>query len=214
MPGFYNPPPTKRGYDVRECVSALQKAVRRSNPDDALYWATELFESGHAAWMWKRLKTITSEDIGPAAPGLAADVRALYENWKDEKQNGGGYLYMSHAVIAMCAAPKCRVADWAAHYHGSDVVVRRDIPDEALDKHTARGRKLGRGMQHFVTEASKLIQPDWTVPSFDEYLQSMVAKRDAGSLQPNPFQPTPTAAAVGDAEADGNPVGVHQLPGI
>jgi len=157
------PPPTRQGYDAKEVVSALQKSIRRSDVDAALFWASELFESGYAPWMWKRLRTITSEDIGPAAPGLAADVRALYENWKDEKANGGGYLYMSHAVIAMCAAPKCRAADWVAHCYASGQVPRREIPDEALDKHTQRGRQMGRGTDHFYDEASRLVQPTQTV---------------------------------------------------
>jgi len=155
-------PETRRGYDAREVVSALQKAVRRSDPDAALYWATELDRSGFGPWCWKRLRVICSEDVGPAAPGLASDLRALYENWVDGRRNKGGeeVLYLTHAVIALATAPKSRIVDWGLLHHSSDHVERREVPDEALDKHTLRGRRMGRGGQHFIDEASRL-EP-WT----------------------------------------------------
>src|SRR4051794_35659972 len=55
-------PPTSRGYDAREVVSALQKSIRRSDPDAALYWGVELARSGYGAWLWKRLRIIAVED--------------------------------------------------------------------------------------------------------------------------------------------------------
>lgn len=36
-----------------------------------------------------------------------------------------------------------------------------EIPDVALDMHTARGQRMGRDLQHFLTEASQ-VQPPWT----------------------------------------------------
>lgn len=162
-------PPTKKLYDAREVVSALQKAIRRSDPDAAIYWAIELQSSGFGAWCWKRLRTITSEDIGPAAPGLAADVRALHDNWKQEQKSGqpmNGMLYIIHAVLAMCAAPKSRVVDnaaWAWHK-----MPRREIPDEALDGHTARGRQIGRGHKFFIEESSRLFQPGFTLAELED----------------------------------------------
>ena len=32
-----------------------------------------------------------------------------------------------------------------------------EIPDIALDKHTTRGQEMGRGSEHFLHEASKVI---------------------------------------------------------
>lgn len=180
-------PPTSRGYDLREVVSALQKAIRRSEPDNALYWATEMARSGYGNWCWKRLRIICSEDIGPACPGLAADVRALYENWVEAKDAakrehrpagtpGEEYLFLYHAVLAMCAAPKCRIVDWAIWYHQSDHVTRHEIPDEALDKHTLRGKNKGRGMTHFIEESSRLIDPGWNMRELeDSYLAVTIA---------------------------------------
>ena len=38
----WNASPTVRGYDMKEVVSALQKAIRRSDDESALFWAVEL----------------------------------------------------------------------------------------------------------------------------------------------------------------------------
>ena len=34
-----------------------------------------------------------------------------------------------------------------------------DIPDEALDRHTRRGRMKGRGLDHFLKHGAKLVGP-------------------------------------------------------
>lgn len=52
---------------------------------------------------------ICSEDVGPAAPGVASDVRALYENARDKKSLAGG-MFLAHAVILLATAEKSRVA--------------------------------------------------------------------------------------------------------
>src|SRR3954463_1432437 len=134
------PPPTRRGYDAREVVSALQKAIRRSDPDAAVYWSMELARSGLGHWLWKRLRIIAVEDVSPEATGLVADVWALYEQWVAEQKSrrGGGLLLVARAAIALSIAPKNRVADWALIAHLGDHMERREIPDEALDMHTAR----------------------------------------------------------------------------
>lgn len=196
-------PPTQRGYDLREVVSALQKAIRRSEPDDALYWATEMARSGYGNWCWKRLRIICSEDIGPAAPGLAADIRALYDNWvdsiaakakEDKAKPGEDYLYLYHAVLALCAAPKCRVVDWAIWYHQSDNVPRKNIPDEALDKHTIKGKNMRRGQQHFIDESSRLLQPVFELEFLeDAYLALHQEAVNGQAGPPNPFGKRPEA---------------------
>jgi hypothetical protein len=38
-----------------------------------------------------------------------------------------------------------------------------DVPDYALDVHTARGRKMGRGNEHFYAEAGKVF-PEARLP--------------------------------------------------
>lgn len=148
-------PPTKRGYDAHEVVSALQKAVRRSDPHAALYWAFELERSGFGAWAWARVRVMVSEDIGVAAPvGFAADVRALYDNWQKDPKHHHAPLFLAHAVILIATAPKSRLVDWAVWHHVGDYTERLPIPDEARDRHTLAGKRKGRGWQHFLDVAS------------------------------------------------------------
>jgi len=152
---------TLGGYNCGEVASAMQKCIRRGLEGDALFWATELDMTGYGEYVWKRLRIIASEDVGLAAPGLAADIRALYGNWVDQRKkkderHGPERLFLVHAVISLCRAPKSRMVDHAliSMYEGARP--RREIPDFALDKHTARGRRLRRGWQYFWDEGARL----------------------------------------------------------
>lgn len=149
---------TVNGHALPEVVSALQKAIRRSQIDDAMYWAVDMDLSGYGKYLWKRLLLIASEDVGLAAPGATADVRACYENWTEfKKEKKDGRLFIAHAVVALAAAPKSRLTDWAliTHYsaHGD---LKREIPDYALDRHTLRGKRMQRGVDHFIDEGARL----------------------------------------------------------
>lgn len=155
---------TKNGYDFFECSSALQKSIRRGLEEDALFWAVELFESNYVEYIWKRLKIISSEDIGLASPGISSEIQALYEmhrelSKKKDDLNQPWRLFLVHAIIKLCRAPKSRLIDWALIYHwGCHQKLLRPIPDFALDKHNEKGRKLGRSWNHFFEEGTKLEQ--------------------------------------------------------
>jgi hypothetical protein len=153
-------PPTRRGYSPHEAISAVQKAIRRSQVKEAVYWATELFESGYHNWLWSRLFTICSEDIGPADRYLPATLAALYDRAMTEKKKGAGGMETVHAAILLATAPKSRIACWMVLEQVSDHADRIEIPDEALDQHTRAGRQMGRGYEHFVNEAQQLIDPE------------------------------------------------------
>src|SRR3954452_23974548 len=150
------PPPTPRGHDAYEAVSALQKAIRRSDPEAAAYWALEL-SGRHGHWLWKRLKTIAIEDCSPEATGLVGDVRALHEQWAASR--GGDVLAVVRAAVALAIAPKSRVCN-SLLLVLSEADYRREVPDEALDQHTLRGKRMGRGREHFAQEASRLVPWD------------------------------------------------------
>ena len=140
---------TSGGYLVGECASALQKAIRRCEERHALWWATELDLAGYANYVWRRLRLICSEDVGLAEPDLPATIRALYDNWLEStkaKKEGDARLYLVHAVLLLARARKSRIVDNAANlYYGRQRdPARLEMPDWALDAHTARGRGLGR----------------------------------------------------------------------
>ena len=150
---------TFSAHDLSEVLSALQKVCRRSDLDSALHWCAELDLSGFAGHAWSRLTIITSEDVGLAAPQLPA-IRALREAYleaaKRKNPHSPERLFLMHAAALVATAPKSRLIDHAcvAHFHAH---TRREIPPEALDKHTAKGRAMGRGFEHFFSEAARLI---------------------------------------------------------
>lgn len=168
-------PPTQGGYNFGEVTSSFQKSIRRGMEEDALYWAVELDKSGYGEYVWKRMRIISSEDIGLAEPFLPAVIRALYENWVQahKKNKGTKYtderLFIVHGVLLLVRAKKSRLVDHAniAHYLGDNP--RREILDVALDKHTARGRSMKRGFDHFFEEGIKLENEDPAIP--DIYLE-------------------------------------------
>jgi replication-associated recombination protein RarA len=163
-PDRSGPPPTFRGYLFAEVASAMQKSIRRGDEEAALYWSIELDRSGYGEYVWRRLRIICSEDVGLAEPLLPAVIRALYENWsqarkkRDDRQESWR-LFLVHGVILLSRAKKSRIVDHALIYFYADDTTR-PIPDIALDKHTAAGKRLGRGWDHFFDEAALLADPE------------------------------------------------------
>lgn len=205
-------PPTRRGYQPHEVVSAMQKAIRRSKVKESVYWAMELYVSGYAAWMWARLQEICSEDIGPADRYLPAAIQTLrdWSNDKRKKKNAGG-MEAVHAVILLATAPKSGIACWMVMEATSDHAERFEIPDEAFDQHTRKGKQMGRGAEHFSKEGSLKIQPDKaaqaTEPGYDSMDDLLKALEAEGqrtwlrSMQKDPTLPSnPKQAGKGQIE--------------
>jgi hypothetical protein len=157
------PPPTRRGLDFGECASALQKSIRRGDEEQALRFAVELEESGYGAYVWRRLFVITSEDVGLAEPHLPATIYALHgiaEHLRKKAAPGQRpwRLMLCHAVLMIARARKSRIVDhaliWASREDDP-----LEVPAVALDRHTMRGRKMGRGHQQFWEEGTLLFDP-------------------------------------------------------
>lgn len=158
------PKDTVNGYGFFEVASAFQKAIRRCDEDQAMYWAIELFESGFDEYAWKRMLVMVSEDIGLAEPHLIATMKALYDTFlhikKKNKVTGSNNhrLQLTHGVIIMARARKSRLVCNAifTHWEKWEKEDKLEIPDHAYDKHTLKGKKMGRGYEHFLNEAAKL----------------------------------------------------------
>lgn len=183
---------TLRGFNVAEVMSAFQKAVRRSQEAAAVAWAAELDQSGLGNILWSRIIVIASEDIGVAEPGIVSEIRALYDNYqmfaKRQNKHKPERLFVVHAAMLLARAKKSRRVDEAifATYAIPEPMIK-EIPDEAFDEHTIRGRKMGRGEEHFRLEAAKLVNeadlgPNpyydrcWFMPDDAVHLQGMADK--------------------------------------
>lgn len=185
-------PPTRRGHAPQELVSWLQKAIRRGLEDDALWVVAEMEQSGYGAWTWARLRTVCSEDVGLAEPGIAAEINALHQTWRDFERNrkGSGKLPLVHATLLLCRARKSRLVDWAliaAFEENED----RQVPDLALDKHTLRGRQAGKGWPEFFDEGT-LLEPHVEQPREADFKQRAWDALHAAKSAPNVGTAEPT----------------------
>jgi replication-associated recombination protein RarA len=164
---------TVHGYPLDEVASSLQKLIRRGMSDEAIWMAIELNESGFGAYAWRRLLVIVSEDIGLADHHAPVLVNALYqmsvELYKAAKARTTGAEQkervrwneesLTHAIWYLARAQKSRELcdQYAAITLRMKKGERLEIPDFALDMHTARGRAMGRGIDHFNDEGDKLF---------------------------------------------------------
>ena len=162
---------TTHGLSPFVCVSAVQKAIRRSDETLAFRFACEMIHTSKAynTWMCNRLEVISHEDCDVmAVPFLVSLVATCVEQAKRfYKDLGGSDMYIGTAIRAMCRAPKSRETDHFILAVGYGVGVAGgpgDVPDYVFDMHTHRGRSLGRGTDHFRAEAAKLIQPAKVIP--------------------------------------------------
>ncbi len=154
-------PPTKNGYNYLEVVSTIQKAIRRGEEKTALFFCVEVVESGKDEALWRRLKVITSEDVGLASLSAPVVIESLHNAYKEaKKQKKPSHperLMITHAVLFLCRCKKSRLVDWATcaifPNHPEKLL---PIPDYAYDMHTRKGKSLGRDIEHFAREGAQL----------------------------------------------------------
>lgn len=142
---------TKNGYAFDEVTSAIQKAIRRGQEEEALYWAYELVDGGAWNYLFKRLRVIAAEDIGLADPQAAILTNSVYTGlvmeWARRQANDQKWFSPDMNIIGMVVmylvrAPKNRVCDikttliWEKRKAGWKL----EVPDYSVDQHTTRGK--------------------------------------------------------------------------
>lgn len=93
-------------YDLLSC---LQKSIRGSDPDAAVFYLAKLLEGGDLISPCRRLLVIASEDIGPAYPMAAVIVRACVESAR-ELGLPEARLPLANAAVILATAPKSNSA--------------------------------------------------------------------------------------------------------
>lgn len=163
-------PPTKNGLSSMACLSALQKCIRRGMEREAMQFAIELMHSRKAGFtmVTNRLMVICHEDIDNLAqPAIFPFVFASMtqaQNWYDQDpaKLGKARLAIGNSIRMLSRAKKSREGDhfqaavaWANILEGFVPT----IPDWVNDSHTNVGRRLGRGLEYFRAESTKLVPP-------------------------------------------------------
>lgn len=190
---------TPHGHALDEAASALQKAMRRNLPAPAVYFALQVFASGAPAHAWRRVLTTAAEDC--AGP-VAGEVEALYRCWlvvNAGRAGPKGRVFLSRAVLHLCAAPKNRDADHAgilvhdrrmvldeaeiaaiiaeaAAEPEPDLGDPQEVPAWALDVHTAAGRRRGATKADFLLEEHAALSPR-VDGVFDDLLAALERRR-------------------------------------
>ena len=96
-------------YDLLSC---LQKSIRGSDPDAAIFYLAKLLEGGDLISACRRLQVIASEDIGLAYPLAAVVTRACVESARDLGLPEAA-IPLSHATVLLATAPKSNSANAA-----------------------------------------------------------------------------------------------------
>ena len=96
-------------YDLLSC---LQKSIRGSDPDAAIFYLAKLLEGGDLISACRRLQVIASEDIGLAYPMAAVVTRACVESARDLGLPEAA-IPLSHATVLLATAPKSNSANAA-----------------------------------------------------------------------------------------------------
>ena len=136
-------------------------------------------------YMWHRLKVISVEDIGFGELLAPVVIQSLFEMTSAcDRGVGERKLYAIHAVRYLCSCRKDRSTDeminWINHSSRLGKLLP-EIPDYALDMHTAEGQSRGRGRRHFFDEASR-THPE--VPDRDRtYLERIMKMLDSGEIK-------------------------------
>jgi len=110
-------------YDLLSC---LQKSIRGSDPDAAIFYLAKLLAGGDLLSPCRRLQVIASEDIGLAWPMGAVLTRACVESAKDLGLPEGA-IPLANAVIALATAPKSNAACMALERAQADAEGGRGV---------------------------------------------------------------------------------------
>lgn len=196
-------PRTLHNLNAFECLSGLQKCIRRGMEREAMQFACELGHTSKAfgSMVSNRLEFIVHEDIGLAAPEVILLVQTCCQQakqWYDAKDHGRWRTPIGTAIRAMCRAPKSREGD---HFQAAVGIPNElleekpKIADWMYDKHTLKGRRMARGLDHFREYAAVLCPAPEEPDQYEDEAYEMWAvdvKQGAKASQKVPPSTPPT----------------------
>ena len=104
-------------YDLLSC---LQKSIRGSDPDAAVFYLAKILASGDLLSACRRILVIANEDIGCAYPMAAVVAHACTESAKAVGLPEAA-LPLANAVVVLATAPKSNSAYLAYHAACEDI---------------------------------------------------------------------------------------------
>ncbi len=134
----------KKGSHFYNLLSALQKSVRGSDVNAAMYYLAHLLENGDLTAVTRRLLVMAYEDVGLAAPHVGAHVLAACQA-ADRLGLPEARIPLANAVAEMCMSPKSNSAYKAVDAAAAAINAGKtgDIPPHLKDGHYAGSKALG-----------------------------------------------------------------------
>ena len=112
-----------------DLLSCLQKSIRGSDPDAAIFYLAKLLSLGELISVCRRLQVIASEDVGLAYPMAATITRSCCESAKELGMPEAA-IPLSNATVLLATSPKSNSAHDAYYAALADVEkgLGRNIP--------------------------------------------------------------------------------------
>ncbi len=128
-------------YDLLSC---LQKSIRGSDPDAAVFYLAKLLAGGDLISACRRLQVIANEDIGLAYPMAAVITRACVESAR-ELGLPEGRIPLANAAVMLATAPKSNTAYTALAAADADIAAGRG---QEVPKHLRSPKYIGYKYPH------------------------------------------------------------------
>ncbi|WP_409370144.1 replication-associated recombination protein A [Lysinibacillus sp. 38-6] len=134
----------KNGSHFYNLLSALQKSVRGSDANAALYYLAHLLETGDLVAVSRRLLVMAYEDIGLANPQVGAHMLAAVQA-AERLGLPEARIPLASAVIEMCLSSKSNSAIVAIDAAIASIHAGKtgDIPHHLRDAHYEGAKDLG-----------------------------------------------------------------------
>ena len=140
-------------YDLMSC---LQKSIRGSDPDAAVFYLAKILAAGDLLAAIRRLQVIASEDVGAAYPMAPVIVRACTESAR-ELGLPEAAIPLANATVLLATAPKSNSTYAAYHAALEDVEAGRgQIVPEHLHGPSFRGYRYPHDYPNHYVEQTYL----------------------------------------------------------
>ena len=139
----------KDGDAHYDTISALQKSIRGSDVDAALYYLAILLEAGELIIACRRLLVIAYEDIGLGNPQATERTVAAVEA-AEKLGLPEARIPLAFATVELALSPKSNTTMVALDSALTDIRSGNigPIPDHLRDAHYSGAAKLGRGVEY------------------------------------------------------------------
>ena len=112
-----------------DLLSCLQKSIRGSDPDAAVFYLAKLLHCGELLSVCRRLQVIASEDIGLAYPVATSITKACCDSARELGMPEAA-IPLANAAIMLATSPKSNSAYLALHGAQADIEAElgKEIP--------------------------------------------------------------------------------------